>query len=122
MEKSLKLEFEVLDRDRVVCQVFKDIDNRRRLNFLTEDKIDRSFCPIGVTDEDIEDFYRERVVPETRYDIKRVLRLEFGMVYYNAEELCRKSRGLMVDDTYWVRFPEDGNLSYEEAKKLVYEG
>lgn len=106
------LEFEVLDRNFVVCRVY--YKNGVRIVEYYGSKIDKCFCPLRDTDEGILEYIDDRVVPETRVNIKQILK-SAGLAEYDALALFKIYKGMLNEDTYWVRFPEDGDMSYQEA-------
>ena len=106
------LEFEVLEKDRVVCRVY--YEGRRRCIDYLGSKLDKAFCPMGTSDRDIEEFFVERTVPETRVNIKQILK-SAGLSEFNALELCKRYKGMLNEDVYWIRFPWDKGKTYAEA-------
>ena len=109
------LEFEVLEKDRVVCMVY--YEGRRFIDFYGS-KLDRCFCPLSASDKDIEEFFVERTVPETRVNIKQILKSS-GLSEFDALELCKRYKGMLNEDVYWIRFPWDKGKSYAEALEEV---
>jgi hypothetical protein len=110
------LEFEVLSEDRVVCRVYYS-EGKRCIEYFGS-KLDKAFCPLGVSDSDILEFFDDRAIPSTRVGIAQVLKT-FGLSEYNAVELCKKTKGMLNEDVYWVRFSFDKDLTYAKAMKIV---
>ena len=106
------IDFEILEKDRVVCRVSGGI-----IEYFG-DKVDRCFCPLGTSDVELDAFFRDRVVDENRVNLKQVLK-GLGLTEFNAYEICKRTKGFLHEDCYWVRFPEDKGLSYAEARHIV---
>lgn len=64
-------------------------------------------------------FIEERCVPRTRVNINDLLKC-MGLSEYNPYDIVRITHGVMVDDCYWLRFPEErGKLTYRELLKSL---
>ena len=109
------LKFEVFYKNDLICRVYL---NRNTQKVIIENQ--GYTFPIypfkdNVTPEDVLDFLEERCIPKSRANIKEILS-SLGLSSYDPEAICRKTHGLMFDDYIWIRFPEDGELTYEEVK------
>lgn len=52
----------------------------------------------------IMEFLDDRVVPETRIGLDKVLK-EAGIPYFSMDAILRYGHGVACDDQYWIRFP-----------------
>ena len=77
------------------------------------------FRPFGVkTDvdiEDLEEFYEERCFPRERVNCKELLNL-LDVPCYEPELICRKTHGLQFDDTIWLQFSDEPQVTWEEIR------
>lgn len=81
----------------------------------TDDLVNQAFGKQKVSIESIDEFFRDRVIPETRVDIKEVLE-ELGMTVFDAEAIARISNGTLTCDNNWIRF-DKSNITWEEIKE-----
>ena len=44
---------------------------------------------------------------------------ELGLFEYVPYDICRKTHGMFFYDDYWIRFPEDNSMSFDEANKSL---
>lgn len=114
MDESLV--FEVLRGDFVVCRVFRCGNSYKREFY--GDRVDKCFCPLGDSESDIQAFYKERSFDSGRPDLKVCLK-ELGLFEYVPYDICRKTHGMFFYDDYWIRFPEDNSMSFDEANKSL---
>lgn len=56
--------------------------------------------------EQIYRFLEGRIPPRNRENIDEIL-AAYGMTSYNVYELCRRSHGTEVNDSVWLKYPED---------------
>ena len=105
----------VYSKDRLTCEIHVRngaVMFENHSNFPLE-------LPFGVmtsaTEDDLEDFYRERCFPEERSNCKDLLR-QLGLDYYEPEQICRKTHGLQFDDFLWLQFSDEPQVSWEEIK------
>lgn len=111
------LEFDYMYKDRVCTHVVHDgrnitIDNK------IEDK-DNFYKAFGglkeVTPNDLYELFESRCFPRSRVNCEELLQ-DLGLTEYNPVEIVRRTHGLMYCDYFWIRFKEDGNLSYRDIK------
>ena len=111
------LGFEYYEKDKLCTKVSVNYSNNtvNVVNF-TDDIISQAFGKRAVTVEDIDDFFRNRVFPESRVDVDVLLDL-LGLDHFDAEAIARKTHGMLWEDFFWVKFDNE-NLSYEDIKKI----
>lgn len=88
--------------------------------------IARKYLPLGMysysnwnidytpNNDDIVFWIKERVVPEERQNINEVLEA-IGLVDYDFWEICRRTRGMCMEDYFWLSKGEkyeDVNMRY----------
>ncbi len=108
--------FEVLKRDKVICQLYYDSQGNRKLDFLSEERTDRLFCPKGTSRSDITEYYEERVFPSRRVNREDLLK-DLGLSLYDPYLICRETHGVLYDDECWVRFPGEDDIVYSDVCK-----
>lgn len=59
-------------------------------------------------------FLEDRLVPETRQNIREILH-EMGLLYYDPIGIIRYNHGLQVDDTFWIEFKGE-HILYDSIK------
>jgi hypothetical protein len=110
-----KYSFEYLCEDRVCSKV--DVDEEAEIvksEDFTDDPVEQAFGGRELTLEGLEDFFRSRCFPETRFNLKYTLSC-INMDFFDAETIVRKTRGVLYEDTFWVRF--DGEeLTWNDVK------
>jgi len=111
MEKGINFEF--LNQNKVVCSV-----NDGVITYYTDNFLEKVMCPKDFHSLDY--FFRERTFPETRVNCKQVLK-HLGLTYFDAYEVCKKTHGALVDDTFWIRF-EGESYVYEDVRVAIREG
>lgn len=84
----------------------------------SNDIIDKAFevRESPVTYKELSDLFADRCFPETWGNKKRLLK-DLGVDFYDPRLIVEKTHGIMFDDTYWIRFEGEENLTYEEARR-----
>lgn len=108
MEKGINFEF--LNQDKVVCTVKEGV-----VTYLTDNLLEKVMCPKDF--QSLDDFFRERTFPETRVNCKQVLK-GLGLNYFDAYEVCKKTHGALVEDTFWIRF-EGESYVYKDVRVAI---
>lgn len=120
MEKDMTIEnisFEVMNDDKVVCRV----DYKGGVHMVSGVRLDRCFCPRGISRADLLEYFEERCIPRTRPDIKIILRGMGLSEEYDPFEFVKKTRGYLVHDTFWIRFPWDSWIKNRKQLEEVIE-
>lgn len=111
------LKFEYWYGDKLCTSVFVDYGKQSiEIKNFTDDIILQAFGRRKVIIETIDEFFRERVFPETRVDCKKLL-AQFGFKNYDAESIARKTHGILFSDIFWLRF-DDECLNWDDIKKF----
>ena len=80
---------------------------------------DPIWLPFGVHKEAnldmLEDFYEDRCFPRERVNCKQILR-DLGLDCYEPELICRKTHGLQFDDTLWLQFSDEPQVTFDEIR------
>lgn len=63
------------------------------------------------------DFLEERCIPKHRFNIDEVLK-GLGLSTYNEIDIVGKTYGVLVDDSFWVKYSND-LITYKEALEKV---
>ena len=112
-----ELRFEYYCEDELCTRVFVDYDRQKvSVENFTDDIISQAFGKRTAEIEDVDDFFRERVFPETRVDCRELLR-RFGFKNFDAEAIARKTHGILFSDVYWLRF-DDEDFGWEDVKEI----
>lgn len=113
--KNLKFEYWY---GPVLCtSVFVDYRKQSvEVKNFTDDIVLQAFGRRKITTSTIDEFFRERVFPETRVNCKEILR-QMGFKNYDAESIARKTHGILYNDLWWLRF-DDEDLKWEDIKIL----
>ncbi len=113
--KNLKFEYWY---GSVLCtRVFVDYRKQTvEVENFTDDIVLQAFGRRKITTSTIDEFFRERVFPETRVNCKEILR-QMGFKNYDAESIARKTHGILYNDLWWLRF-DDEDLKWEDIKLL----
>ena len=111
------LDFEYYEEDRLCTKVHVDYKTQKVdvVNY-TDDIVSQAFGRRNVTIDTIDEFFRERVFPETRVDKDKLLEAA-GMTHFDAEAIARKTHGILMEDLFWIRFAGE-DITYEDIKKL----
>lgn len=112
-----KLEFEYWCEDRLCTSFSVDYGKQSvEVENFTDDIILQAFGRREITIGTVDEFFRERVFPETRVNCKKLLR-QIGFKNYNAESIARKTHGILYNDVFWLRFGGE-NLIWEDVKAI----
>lgn len=88
------------------------------VNF-TDNPLDCAFgrneSPVGLSV--FLDFLEERCIPKYRFNIDEVLE-GLGLSGYNEVDIVEKTYGVLIDDSFWVKYSND-LITYEEALEKV---
>lgn len=110
------LEFEVLNKDRVVAKIKLNYANQKvdlwqdrsapipHLPFPTKDK---------VTVSEVLDYFETRCFPRTRHHVDLLLK-GLGLTDYIPTEIVKKTHGTMYEDFTWFRFAGE-ELSFKDV-------
>ena len=120
MDPKFIIEFDYMYKDIVLAHVKYDfvhgsVEFKNYTNCI-------ALKPFGDSEsanlEDVDTFYRFRCFDENRVDCDDLLE-SYGIKHFHAYEIVRLSHGIMISDDCWVRFVEDGDMTYEEAKNSI---
>lgn len=118
MEKKVILEFDYMHRN-TVCSTVKLYENLEvEVVDFTDYILYKAFGNWSdkVSLNDIHDFFDSRVFPETRVNAKQLLN-DVGLTSYNSRTLVEITHGIMDDDFFWIRFPEERDtLTWEKVR------
>lgn len=123
--------YKLMYKDVYIGDLSFNTDNRR-FKFIVNHLADKSNLPIGIypidkldvnyipTHEDIKEWVEDRVMPPERQCLQDILK-SIGLLYYDAWDICRKTRGMCIEDSYWL---SKGNEKYEDThfKPLMLAG
>lgn len=121
MDKGLIIEFDYMYKDMVLSHVIYNISTEDvKVENFTDDM---DYSPFGYKTEglnynDLDDFYRSRCFDEERVDCRELLD-GLGCEHFFAYEIVRKTHGILIGDHRWVRFKDEGNMTYKEAKDSI---
>lgn len=111
------LDFEYYNMDKICSRVHVDYDSQTiDVENFTDFVLDQAFGRQELTIDVIDDFFRDRVFPETRVNCRELLDL-LGFQHFDAEAIARVTHGILFNDTYWVRFDNE-NLTYNDILRL----
>lgn len=111
------LKFEYWYGSLLCTRVFVDYRKQTvEVENFTDDIILQAFGRRKIATSTIDEFFRERVFPETGVNCKEILR-QMGFKNYNAESIARKTHGILYNDLWWLRF-DDEDLKWEDIKIL----
>lgn len=60
-------------------------------------------------------FLKTRCYDDNRVNLKEILEAH-GMTWNNPWEWCRKTHGVNYDDYWWIRYPGEEDLRWEDVK------
>ncbi|MEG0672187.1 MAG: hypothetical protein RSA29_14790 [Clostridium sp.] len=83
-----------------VFEKYSNIDNRKYLPLGMYSYMNWNLEYIPTSD-DIKFWIQERVVPEERQNIDEILKA-IGLIYYDSWEICRRTRGMCMEDYFWL--------------------
>lgn len=105
-----------MNGNRVCTRVIYSTETHS-INFtnFTKDPAERAF---GIKKENdtisLDDFFRDRCFPETRFDCKRILKA-LELDFFDAELIVRKTHGVLFEDTFCVKFDGE-DLNWYDVK------
>ncbi len=112
-----RLRFEYYYQENLCTKVFVDYTKQTvEVENYTDDIISQAFGRRNISIESIDEFFRERVFPETRVNCKELLG-KFGFRNFDAEAIARRTHGILVNDLYWLRF-DDEEFGWEDVKMI----
>lgn len=97
--------FDYMYKD-ITCSIVEVINGCVRVNNIVDNPI---LLPFGCLNEDsvklkdVENLLKDRCLPQSRANLKEVLR-SGGIDFYDPLIICKKTEGRMVDDLFWLRF------------------
>lgn len=107
------IEFEVLDKDKVLSEVRINEDLSIEVNQFYEHPMLRP-VPDNPTVKELNEFLESRCVPRTRGNIKELLK-GIGLTSYEPLDIVRHTHGVMFEDFIWIRFKGE-NLTFGDIK------
>ena len=116
LKKTSKFQYMFLDT--VIADIEWGKDAARVFNY-TDDILLR---PFGVKEEitpwDVDELFKERCLPETRANLKQVLKdTWFG--FYDPYLIVRETNGVLMEDKFWIRFDDRMDLTWEDVSKII---
>lgn len=113
---KLLYSFDYLYLDDLLATVSVYNDKVTFVNY-TDNILDRPFGrKEKVNLKDLEDLYAYRCFPYTRFNRKQLVEdLPGG---YDRFEIVKRTKGIMSDDCFWIRFDWDKNLHWKDVKYL----
>ena len=106
------LEFEVLNKDFVIAFVRFDYAKQKlHVENYGKNFMDSAVLGEAASIESIHDWFEERCFPRTRAD-KEFLLSALGLTEYAPYNIVRKTNGVLFEDTYWIRFKDQPNLTW----------
>ncbi|MBF8984878.1 hypothetical protein IZY60_15155 [Lutibacter sp. B2] len=113
MGKKINLEFDYMQKGKVVAHVVVKAGGEITCDLYTDDVMDNPL-PFGNTGESLSHFFETRCFPQTRGNAAELLEL-LELKHYNPIAIVKKTRGLQNDDFYWIRFTDD-TATWNEIK------
>lgn len=106
------MKFEYMYMDEVCAEVEFTKDTVSVKNY-TDIMVHRPFGYVeNVTMADLEDFFEDRCVPRTRYNIREILSEK--LYGYEPILIVKDTHGVMADDCFWIRF-EGEDLKWDDV-------
>lgn len=109
---------------------------KKEFKFEKYENIDnRKYLPLGMysylnwnleyipTSDDIKFWIEERVMPKERQNVDEVLKA-IGLLYYDAWEICRRTRAMCMEDYFWIskgEIYEEVHMRYLSERNRVRE-
>lgn len=109
--------FEFYEKDKLCSRIkvyFKE--NKVSVENYTNDLISQALGKRPNTIDEVYKFFEERCIDKNRPDLKEILE-SYGLEFYDAEQICRKTHGMLWTDFYWIKF-DNQNITYEDIAKL----
>ena len=109
------LKFDVMFKDDLCVEVTVDRVNKE-LTLKNHTKIG-FYNPFKMPNpkmSDVIDYIENRCFPETRANAEYLLK-ELGLKCYDPIDITRVTRGLMMDDHFWIRYEGD-DVKYEDIR------
>ena len=109
------IKFTIMNRNKEVLEV--ESDGLKAISRWVGEKhikIPINIYPENITPDAVVEFCESRQPPRTRYNIDELLRKKYKMKEYLPVQMCRKSRGITMEDNLWIRFEGDDNIRYED--------
>jgi len=109
------LEFEVLNKDLVIASVKYDYSKRElHVNNYAGNILDASILR-GVTGiEELNDWFETRCFLRSRADCDFLVS-SLGLSTYVPYNIVRKTNGALFEDTYWIRFRDQPDLTWKDV-------
>jgi len=109
------LEFEVLNKDYLVASVRFDYKDQK----LHIENNGKNFMDVAVLDkvstlDELNDWFEGRCFLRSRAD-KDFLLSALGLTEYAPYNIVRKTNGVLFEDTYWIRFEDQPNLTWADV-------
>lgn len=123
-----KIVFDYMNKNEVCSHV--EVYPARQEVIVTDYATDIMDTAFGLRPHDMENldwFFRSRSFPETRADIKELLAM-MNLTEFSAYQMCKRTLGRMISDTYWIRWEgetrtwEELNAFYEKSWQEMEEG
>lgn len=107
-----------MKKDEVTTRIhITNVFNISIENF-TDNIIDRAFgIKEIITVDDLIELYKSRIFPESRGNCKDILKA-MNLQCYEPSSIIKITKGFSHEDYYWLRFPKDKDLKYEDVRKI----
>ena len=73
------------------------------------------WTPGSLTEQDLQDFLSYRVPVWHRPSVQRVCK-QLGVIPGKVDQYIRRVHGVWGDDHFWVRFPDDADICWNDVK------
>ena len=109
------MQFEVMNKDAVVAHV-RYVYASKCLEIVSygEHFMDRDILKGVSTMEDLCDWFESRCFLRSRSDVDFHLRA-LGLAEYSPYNIARKTNGALFEDTYWIRWADQGYLAWTDV-------
>jgi hypothetical protein len=121
METGIDYSFDYLYKNDIATHVDVYMDGVIKFTNFTDDIMLRAFgsrTEQTISKKDLENLFAYRCVPQSRVDIKTILR-DGDIPFYDRLAIIKKTHGIMHDDLFWIRFSSEKDLTWEKASEQV---
>ena len=120
MDKKIARKLYFMKEDTLCTEIVLYYGGRVEFKNFTNKVVDCAFgvrrSPVRM--KELDELVKERCFPESRDNCKELLK-DYDIDFYDPYAIVKKTHGIMFDDTYWIKFEDDGDLTYKEARKSV---
>lgn len=114
--KMFDCTFDYLDMDRIILRIKVLKDQVSYISY-TNDIVDNPFVNKSrVTVNDVLHLLESRCFPRERVNARELIKAG-GLSFYEPYAIVRKTHGIQMEDTYWIRFAGE-ELKWEDVKHL----